>query len=241
VAGRLLAAIDRGSLVGYLDWMFENLPPAARTSPSVARNRGPILSVLQPRLPVAGVVLEIAAGTGEHAVYHAAALPGLQWQPSDPDPEAVASIAAWRAHAGLANLLPPLLLDASAPDAWGVERADAIVNINMIHISPWAATAGLMQGAARLLPASGRLFLYGPFLERDVVTAPSNLGFDASLKGRNSDWGIRRLEDVCDLADRHGLVLAERVAMPANNLVVIFQKAGSAGSCGLPFPGGKNR
>jgi Protein of unknown function (DUF938) len=188
------------------------------------RNRGPILSVLQPRLPVRGLVLEIAAGTGEHAAYNAKALPGLQWQPSDPDPEAVASIAAWREHAGLKNLLAPMLLDASEPDGWGIERADAMVNINMIHISPWAATEGLMQGAARRLPAGGGLFLYGPYLERDVATAPSNLAFDESLRSRNSAWGIRWLEDVCDLAGRHGLVLAERMAMPANNLVVIFRK-----------------
>jgi hypothetical protein len=204
--------------------MFETVPSGARTSPSALRNRGPILSVLQPRLPVTGLVLEIAAGTGEHAVYNAKALPGLQWQPSDPEPEAVASIAAWRDHAGLPNLLPPIQLDASEPDGWAIGRADAILNINMIHISPWAATEGLMQGAGRLLPGDGGLYLYGPYLERDVATAPSNLAFDESLKSRNSAWGIRWLEDVSALAKRHGLALAERIVMPANNLVVIFRK-----------------
>ncbi len=175
-------------------------------------------------MPAAGLILEIAAGTGEHAVHNAAALPSIQWQPTDPDPEALASIAAWRVHASLANLLPPLQLDAAAPATWPVAGADAIVNINMIHISPWAAAQGLMQGASRLLPPGGQLFLYGPYLERDVETAPSNLSFDLSLKHRNPAWGIRQLDDVAALANQHGLMLAERIAMPANNLVVIFKK-----------------
>ena len=180
--------------------------------------------MLRPRLPAQGLVLEIAAGAGEHAVYNAAALPGLQWQPTDPDPEALASIAAWRAHAALPNLFPPLRLDAAAPDTWPVTQADSIVNINMIHISPWAATQGLITGAARLLPPDANLFLYGPYIERDVVTAPSNLAFDLSLKSRNPAWGIRHLDDVSALAAQHGLTLAERIAMPANNLVLIFRK-----------------
>jgi hypothetical protein len=219
-----MVGIDRVPLVRYPRHMLEPLSPGARTSPSTTRNRGPILSVLQPRLPAAGLLLEIASGTGEHAVYCATALPGLQWQPTDPDPEAMASIAAWRDHTGLPNLLPPLQLDAAEPDTWTVKWADAIANINMIHISPWAATQGLMKGASRLLPSGGQLFLYGPYLERDVVTAPSNLGFDHSLKNRNPTWGIRHLDDVTALANQHGLVLAERIAMPANNLVVIFKK-----------------
>jgi hypothetical protein len=204
--------------------MTDPLPANARTSPSTARNRDPILAVLLPRLPAQGLVLEIAAGAGEHAVYNAAALPGLQWQPTDPDPKALASIAAWRAHAGLPNLLPPLRLDAAAPDTWPVIQADAIVNINMIHISPWGATQGLMTGAARLLRAGAKLFLYGPYIERDVETAPSNLAFDRSLKSRNPAWGIRHFDDVAALAAAQGLTLAERVAMPANNLILIFQK-----------------
>lgn len=199
-------------------------PPGARTSPSTARNREPILGVLKPWLPPSGLVLEIASGAGEHAVHNAAALPGLTWQPTDPDPEALASIAAWRDHAGLPNLLPPLRLDAADPDGWPIDQADAVVNINMIHISPWSATEGLMAGAARRLPPQGLLFLYGPYIEADVETAPSNAAFDASLRSRNPAWGLRRLEDVTALAAAHGLRLAERIAMPANNLSLVFRR-----------------
>ena len=204
--------------------MSSTPPPQARLSPSTARNKEPILEVLRPRLPAVGLVLEVAAGAGEHAVHNAAALPGLAWRPTDPDPEALASIAAWRDHAGLSNLLPPLRLDAADPDGWPVERADVVVNINMIHISPWAATEGLMTGAGRVLPPGGLLFLYGPYLEPDVETAPSNLAFDQSLRSRNPAWGLRRLGDVTDLAARHGLALTERIAMPANNLALVFRK-----------------
>jgi SAM-dependent methyltransferase len=200
-------------------------PPGARTSPSTARNREPILAVLKPRLPSVGLVLEIAAGAGEHAAYNAAALPHLQWLPTDPDDDALASIAAWREHAGLPNLLAPLRLDAADPDRWPVERADAVVNINMIHISPWPATEGLMAGAGRLLPSGGLLFLYGPYLERAAETAPSNLAFDQSLRSRNPAWGLRQLDAVATLAAVHGLELSERIAMPANNLVLVFRKA----------------
>lgn len=203
---------------------MSDAPPGARVSPSTARNRDPILQVLAPRLPDGGLVLEIAAGAGEHAVHNAAALPHLQWQPTDPDPDALISIAAWRDHAALPNLLPPRRLDASDPDSWPVAQADAVVNINMIHISPWAAAEGLMAGAGRLLPAGGLLYLYGPYLEADVETAPSNLAFDQSLKDRNPAWGLRRLDDVTALAARHGLMLVERIAMPANNLSLIFRK-----------------
>ena len=204
--------------------MSSTPPPQARLSPSTARNKEPILEVLRPRLPAVGLVLEVAAGAGEHAVHNAAALPGLAWRPTDPDPEALASIAAWRDHAGLPNLLPPLRLDAADPDGWPVERADVVVNINMIHISPWAATEGLMTGAGRVLPPGGLLFLYGPYLEPDIETAPSNLAFDESLRSRNPAWGLRRLGDVTDLAARHGLALTERIAMPANNLALVFRK-----------------
>ena len=169
-------------------------------------------------------MLEVAAGAGEHAVHFAAALAPLQWRPTDADAEALASIAAWREQAGLDNLLPPLRLDAAQPDAWLVQRADAIVAINMIHISPWAATAGLMAGAALTLPPGGGLFLYGPFIESDVPTAPSNVEFDQSLRRRNREWGIRRLDDLTALGARHGLSLSERIAMPANNLVLVFRK-----------------
>lgn len=202
-------------------------PPsnAARTSPSTARNRDPILDVLRTRLPPSGLVLEVAAGAGEHAVHFAAALPALQWRPTDADVEALASIAAWREHAGLDNLLPPLRLDASQPDAWPVDRADAVVAINMIHISPWTATAGLMTGAARVLPPGGGLFLYGPFIESDAPTAPSNLAFDQSLRRRNPEWGVRHLDDLVALGAAHGVALSERLSMPANNLVLVFRKA----------------
>jgi len=193
-------------------------------SPATARNRDPILDVLRPRLPKTGLVLEIAAGAGEHAVYNAAALPDLRWQPTDPSPEALVSIAAWREHAGLPNLLPPLPLDASRPDGWPVDRADAIVVINMVHISPWTATQGLMRGAGRVLPAGGVLFLYGPYIESGVETAASNLAFDLDLRTRNPVWGIRHLDEVKALAGECGLELSERIAMPANNLSLIFRK-----------------
>lgn len=205
--------------------MTDHIPPGALTAPSTARNRDPILSVLKPRLPSCGLVLEIAAGAGEHAIYNAAALPGLQWQPTDPSPEALTSIAAWRNHAAVPNLLPPLRLDAAAPDTWPIDRADAIVNINMIHISPWSATQGLMAGAARLLPTGGVLFLYGPYIEPGIETAPSNLAFDLSLKTRDPAWGLRRLDEVAELAAQHGLDLSERIPMPANNLSLIFRKS----------------
>ena len=155
----------------------------------------------------------------------AAACPWLVWQPTDPDLDALASIAAWREAARLPNLLAPLRLDARDPTAWPVERADAIIAINMIHISPWSATQGLMAGAGRLLPPGGVLFVYGPYLEVDVATAPSNLAFDASLKSRDPAWGLRALDDVAAEAARHGLHLDARIAMPANNLSLVFRKA----------------
>jgi SAM-dependent methyltransferase len=204
--------------------MSDRIPPGARTSPSTARNRDPILGVLKQHLPKTGLVLEIAAGAGEHAVHNAAALPDLRWQPTDPSPEALASIAAWRDSAGLPNLLPPLPLDASNPDRWPVERADAIVTINMIHISPWTATQGLMKGAGRVLRDGGVLFLYGPYIESDIETAPGNLAFDLDLKARNPAWGIRHLDEVTALAAQHGLKLLDRVAMPANNLSLVFAR-----------------
>ena len=204
--------------------MTEPPPPGAFSSPATARNRGPILEVLKRCLPAAGLVLEIAAGAGEHAMFNAAALPGLRWRPTDPDPQALGSIAAWRGHAALPNLLPPLPLDAADPDAWPLDRADAVVNINMIHISPWATTEGLMKGAGRLLPADGVLFLYGPYIEAGVETAPSNLAFDENLRARHPAWGIRLLDDVKALAAAHGLQLAERIAMPANNLSLVFRQ-----------------
>src|SRR5215470_1763208 len=199
------------------------LPPGALTAPAVARNREPILAVLRRVLPERGRILEIASGSGEHGVYFAAALPGLTWQPSDPDAEARESIMAWRAATALPNVLPPLALDAAASH-WPVTQIDAIVSINMIHIAPWAAAEGLLAGAARLLPAGGVLFLYGPFREHGGHTAPSNAAFDESLRARNRQWGVRDLDEVAALASRHGFALEERVAMPANNLSVVFRR-----------------
>src|SRR5215207_7320938 len=202
--------------------MSQALFDGALTSPSVARNREPILAVLRRVLPARGIVLEIASGTGEHAMHFAAALPELTWQPTDRDPEARRSIAARRAAAVLPNLLSPLELDAAAP-SWPVERADAIVAINMIHIAPWSAAEGLMAGAARLLAPGGILYLYGPYQENGRHTAPSNAAFDASLRARDPEWGVRDVGAVAELAARHGLALAERVAMPANNLSLVFR------------------
>lgn len=196
---------------------------ARRTAPHVARNAEPIAAVLREVLPERGLVLEIASGTGEHAVHFARALPGATWQPTDPDPNARASIAAWRAEAGLANLLPPLELDAAA-DAWPVERADAIVCINMVHISPWAATLGLMRGAGCCLAAGAPLILYGAYRRAGVPTAPSNDAFDLSLRARNPEWGLRELEAVVAEAAANGLGFDRLWEMPANNIVVTFRK-----------------
>ena len=197
---------------------------AARSAPATLRNRDPILEVLRLRLPERGLALEIAAGTGEHAIWFSRALPGLNWRPTDLDSDALASIAAWRAAEGPPNLLEPLALSASEPDTWPVDRADAIVCINMIHISPWAATEGLMTGAGRILPAGGVLYLYGPYREAGCPTAPSNEAFDASLKGRNPAWGLRVAEEVAALGADHGLALVSLIEMPANNLSLVFEK-----------------
>lgn len=196
----------------------------ALASPSVARNREPILAVLHRLLLPAGTVLEIASGTGEHAMYFAASLPHLTWQPSDRDEQALRSIAAHRANSGLPNLLAPLSLDAAAPE-WPVGRADAVVAINMVHISPWRATQGLMAGAGRVLPRGGVLYLYGAYKENGTHTAPSNEAFDADLRRRNPEWGIRDLEAVAELAAGYGLTLVERIPMPANNLSLVFRRS----------------
>jgi SAM-dependent methyltransferase len=197
--------------------------PAALLSPAVARNRDPILAVLRRYLPTQGTVLEIAAGTGEYAAYFAPQFPRLGWQPSDVDPDALASIEAHRAAANAPNLRAPIVLDVTAP-AWPVTRADAVVSINMIHIAPWTAAQGLMAGAARLLPEGGVLYLYGPFKENGEHTAPSNAAFDASLGARDPAWGVRDVGDVRTLAERHGFDFIERVAMPANNLSLVFRR-----------------
>jgi hypothetical protein len=197
-----------------------------RSAPAALRNRGPIAEVLADWLPASGTVLEIASGTGEHATYFAGRFPDLEWQPSDSHPDALASIGAWRESEGLANVLEPLTIDANAP-GWPIERADAVLNINMAHISPWKASLGLVAGAARILPLGGALILYGPWLKDDIETAPSNLAFDADLRRRDPAWGLRRVEDFEDAAGAEGFELAEWRQMPANNLMLLFRKAES--------------
>ena len=196
---------------------------ARRTAPATERNREPILAVLRQALPESGLVLELASGTGEHAVHFARALPELVWQPSDPSPDALGSIAAWTAAAGLENVLPPLALDAAAPE-WPIDQTDAMVCINMVHISPWAATEGLMRGAGRLLGAGAPLCLYGPYRRAGFPTAPSNEAFDRDLRSRNPDWGLRELEVVAACAAAQGLRMERVMEMPANNLSVVFRK-----------------
>lgn len=197
--------------------------PAARTAPAAARNREPILLVLRDILPRPALVLEIASGTGEHAAWYSGALPEVTWQPTDRDQEALDSIAAWRDATGLANLLPPLWLDASA-GTWPVARADAVVAINMIHIAPWAATLGLIAGAGRVLTQGGLLFLYGPFREGGVHTTASNAAFDADLRARDPSWGVRDLDEIATLGEQHGFMPPERIVMPANNLSVVLRR-----------------
>ena len=191
-----------------------------RRAPAAARNRGPILEVLRRHLPAKGLVLEIASGSGEHAVHFAEGLPDLVFQPSDPDPEARASIDDWAS--GLDNVRPALVLDATSPN-WPIERADAVVCVNMIHIAPWEAAVGLIAGAARLLPPKGVLYLYGPYRRDGWPTAPSNEAFDRELRQRNPAWGVRDLEAVTALAGAQGFTAPEVVEMPANNLSVVFR------------------
>lgn len=190
-------------------------------SPAAERNAAPILAVLERVLPPRGVVLEIASGTGQHAVYMARALPAIEWQPSDPQESARASIAAWRAEAALPNLRAPIALDVLQP--WPIAHADAIVCINMIHISPWAAAEALFAGAARVLAPGAVLVTYGPYLV-DGVTAPSNEAFDRSLRARNAAWGVREVRDLERSAS--GFTLAEVVAMPANNHSLVWTRRG---------------
>lgn len=189
-----------------------------RSAPAALRNRDPIAAVLKEWLPARGLALEIASGTGEHALHFARLFPNLTWQPSDPDSGALASIAAWAVD-GPPNILPPLRIDAGAK-RWPVEKADVILNINMAHISPWAATLGLLDNASRLLPAEAPLIFYGPWFSDDVPTAPSNAAFDKDLRSRNPDWGLRRVEDLEEAALDRGLSLDRKRQMPANNLML---------------------
>jgi len=193
-----------------------------RHAPAAARNSGPIVQVLAQELPGDGLVLEIASGTGQHAVFFARRFPALTWQPSDADPDALASVEAWRAEAGVGNLRRPITLDAMS-SAWPVADADAIVCVNMVHIAPWAATLGLFAGAARILPAGAPLILYGPFIEADVPTTPSNVAFDQGLKERNAASGLRQVEAVDEVSVRHGMIRTARYELPANNIMLVYR------------------
>ncbi|MEM6476076.1 MAG: DUF938 domain-containing protein [Pseudomonadota bacterium] len=199
---------------------------AKKHAPATLRNRIPLLAALREHLPDSGTVLEVASGSGEHAVFFAGELANIEWQPSDPDPEALASIAAYREEYDGSNLREALMLDASAPDDWPVKKADAIVCINMIHVSPWEATRGLFEGAKKVLAESGGpLILYGPYIEPGVETAPSNVEFHESLKSRNPEWGIRKVDKVDELAEAVGFKWDVRYKMPANNLTLVFSPA----------------
>ena len=195
-------------------------------APATERNREPLLAVLQQVLPSARSVLEIASGTGQHAVFFARALPHLTWQPTDADATALESIEAWRREEGLRNVLPAQRLDV-LQQPWPETLAgpyDALVCINMVHISPWEATQALMQGAARVLGPGGKLVLYGPYLVEGRPTAPSNLAFDASLRERDPRWGLRALEAALAEGAKHGLTRERVVDMPSNNLTVVLQR-----------------
>lgn len=194
-----------------------------RFSPSALRNRDPVLAALSPVLAGASLVLEVASGTGEHVCHFAAAHPGVTFQPTDPMPEAVASVDAWVAMAGLSNVRPALLLNTTAL-SWPVPAADVVVCLNMIHIAPWPAAIGLIAGAARVLSPGGALFLYGPFRQNGAHTAPSNAEFDADLQARNPLWGVRDLEAVAALALAAGFGPPSVQPMPANNLAVVWRK-----------------
>jgi hypothetical protein len=188
-------------------------------APATLRNREAIAAVLIEELPVTGLVLEIASGSGEHIAHFGREFPGHEWQPSDPDADARASVAAWTK--GLTNVAAPLAIDAAASD-WPIARADAVLCVNMVHISPWEATLGLLAGAARVLVKGAPLIVYGPFRQADVALAPSNAAFDESLKARDPRWGLRDIAAVRDAAQ--GLTLTRIVEMPANNLTLVFRR-----------------
>jgi hypothetical protein len=204
---------------------MDNSQDLRRYAPATDRNREPILTILQQVLPSTGTILEISSGTGEHAVFMAPQLAPRHWLPSDPNPGARASIAAWQQFEPCDQMYPPIDLDASS-DQWLVsskEPITAIVNINMIHIAPKAAYLGLFAGAQRILPVGGILYLYGPFKQDGVHTAPSNAAFDQSLQSQNPAWGIRDLKEIIAVAQSHNLELQQVYPMPANNLSVVFK------------------
>lgn len=199
---------------------------ARRSAPAALRNIVPIGDVLDDWLPATGLVLEIASGTGEHALAFAARFADLEWQPSDPDPLALASIEAWRGE-GPPNIRPPLPIDAALPD-WPIDRADALLCINMVHISPWASALGLLDGAAHTLGPGAPLILYGPWIIEGIETAPSNLAFDADLKRRDPCWGLRSLSGFRGEAEARGMIFDELRMMPANNAMLLFHRVDPA-------------
>ena len=193
-----------------------------RSAPAALRNREPIAEVLREWLPDRGLVLEIASGTGEHVVYFAEHFPQLEWQPTDIHPEALSSIASWRDAVGLSNVREPIVLNAASA-SWPIEQADAVLSINMVHISPWDSALGLLDGSGRLLRGGGPLILYGPWLKADIPTAASNLAFDADLKARDPAWGLRSVEAFAAEAQERGFTLEQTRAMPANNLMLLLR------------------
>jgi SAM-dependent methyltransferase len=201
----------------------QSLPAGGLHAAATERNREPILDVLRRVLPPSGLVLEIASGTGQHVTFFAGMLPNLRWQPSDPSPAHQDSIRAWSAASGAENIAPPLPLDVER-QPWPVSSADAILNINMIHIAPWSATGALFEGAARLLPPSGVLYLYGPFKRDGQHTAESNQRFDERLRAEDPRWGVRDLTEVKSVAATAGFTALEVIPMPANNLSLVFRR-----------------
>lgn len=203
-------------------------PPDGRPhNPAAERNKAPIREVLQRVLPTEGLVLEIASGPGTHVAHFARALPGLDWQPSEREAELRREIEARRQNENLGNVHPPLDLDV-LQSPWPLDRADAMVCINLTHVAPWAATPALFAGAARILPAGGVFVLYGPFRRDGRHTAASNEEFDRALRARDPDWGLRDVEAVSRAATAHGLTLTEVIDMPANNLCLVFRQPDSA-------------
>lgn len=194
-----------------------------RTNLAAERNKDPIYQVLSPLLKNASV-LELASGSGQHASYFCYKEPSLSWQPSDIDPVNIMSIDSWAKEYQLSNICKAIRLDTNDPKTWPIKSFDLIVNINMIHISPWQSTIGLFQLANKLINPKGHLFLYGPYLQKEIDIAPSNREFDQWLKSQNSGWGLRQLEDVIDLAKANGFLKKQVTSMPANNLSVIFSK-----------------
>ena len=203
--------------------MTDGVPPGGLHAAATDRNRTPILDVLRRVLPPVGLVLEIASGTGQHVVFFARALPALQWQPSDRSPAHLESIRAWTAAAQAGNIAAPLSLDVEQ-GRWPIGQVDAVVNINMIHIAPWSAAKALFTGAARVLAPAGLLFLYGPFRRDGQHTAESNQRFDERLRAEDPRWGVRDLGEVQELASAAGFQSPEIIAMPANNLSLVFRR-----------------